>query len=135
MCVKMLVDISLAWPHRGKGSGAWPYRAVYRHALHMRKLDIKCYNPLIRHFLETVIGSDVHWLFEVKIFSWLWLPLWVKNRVQYILLSSFTLASYPGSFPLTGARARKSLGTRLILHMVAPMFLCLLLYGITLLAE
>jgi len=31
------------------------------------KLDIKCYNPLIQHFLETVICSDVHWLFEVKI--------------------------------------------------------------------
>ena len=33
----------------------------------VHKLDIKCYNPLIRHFLETVIGSAIHWLFEVKI--------------------------------------------------------------------
>jgi len=31
------------------------------------KPDIKCYNPLIQHFLETVIGSAVHWLIEVKI--------------------------------------------------------------------
>ena len=63
------------------------------------KLDIKCYNPLIRHFLETVIGSAVHLLIEVKIlhfgasFSWLWLPLWVKSQVQYVLLSYFTHGS------------------------------------------
>ena len=33
----------------------------------VRKIDIKCYNPPIRHFLETVIGSAVHWLIEVNI--------------------------------------------------------------------
>ena len=56
--------------------------------------DIKCYNP------ETVIGSAVHWLpFATKNiafgagFTWLWLPLWVKNPVQYILLSCFTHGS------------------------------------------
>ena len=32
----------------------------------VRKLEFKCYNPLIRHFLETVIGSAVHWLFATK---------------------------------------------------------------------
>jgi len=59
----------------------------------VRKLEIKCYNPLIRHFLETVIGFAVHWLFEVAFgasFSWLGLPLWVKSWVQYILLSYYT---------------------------------------------
>ena len=31
----------------------------------VRRLDIKCYNPFIQQFLEIVIGSAVHWLFEV----------------------------------------------------------------------
>jgi len=45
------------------------------------------------------IGSAVHWLFATKniafgiTFTWLWLPLLMKNRVQYILLSCFTHGS------------------------------------------
>jgi len=55
--------------------------------------------PLIQHFLVTVIGSAVHWLFAINniafgaSFTSLWLPLWLKNQFQYILLNCFTHGS------------------------------------------
>ena len=83
------------------------------HTVECVSLTSNANNPFIRHFLETVIGSAVHWLIEVKILHLVLVlvgfgcHMWVKNWVQYIPAKLFYTSLVPrliSSYQRTGKK-------------------------------